>query len=47
MHTQKSPIQRDWPTGPNVQAEAAIVMESSTGLVLYEKYKFNSLSAVY
>lgn len=26
-----------WPDGPNVFAEAAIVMEASTGLVLYEK----------
>lgn len=26
-----------WPKGPNVYAEAAIVMEASTGLILYEK----------
>lgn len=26
-----------WPKGPNVNAEAAIVMEASTGLILYEK----------
>lgn len=26
-----------WPAGPNVFAEAAIVMEASTGLILYEK----------
>jgi D-alanyl-D-alanine carboxypeptidase len=26
-----------WPTGPNVYADAAIVMEASTGLILYEK----------
>jgi serine-type D-Ala-D-Ala carboxypeptidase (penicillin-binding protein 5/6) len=26
-----------WPTGPNVYAESAIVMEATTGLVLYEK----------
>ena len=26
-----------WPQGPSVNAEAAIVMEASTGLVLYEK----------
>ncbi|MBH1941947.1 D-alanyl-D-alanine carboxypeptidase [Mobilitalea sibirica] len=26
-----------WPNGPNVYAEAAIVMEASTGLILYEK----------
>ena len=26
-----------WPQGPNVNAEAAIVMEASTGLILYEK----------
>ena len=26
-----------WPTGPEVYADAAIVMEASTGLVLYEK----------
>ena len=26
-----------WPTGPEVQAEAAVVMEASTGTVLYEK----------
>lgn len=26
-----------WPEGPSVHAEAAIVMESSTGLILYEK----------
>lgn len=27
----------DWPDGPNVTAESAIVMEASTGLILYEK----------
>ncbi|MBQ7680045.1 MAG: D-alanyl-D-alanine carboxypeptidase [Butyrivibrio sp.] len=27
----------DWPTGPDVDAEAAIVMEASTGTILYEK----------
>lgn len=27
----------DWPSGPSVYAEGAIVMEASTGLVLYEK----------
>jgi D-alanyl-D-alanine carboxypeptidase len=27
----------EWPTGPEVQAPAAIVMEASTGTVLYEK----------
>jgi len=27
----------DWPTGPSVFAEGAIVMEASTGLILYEK----------
>lgn len=26
-----------WPEGPKVYAEAAIVMEASTGLILYEK----------
>lgn len=26
-----------WPTGPSVQAEAAVVMEASTGTILYEK----------
>jgi len=26
-----------WPTGPSVYADAAIVMEASTGLILYEK----------
>ncbi len=26
-----------WPTGPSVQSDAAIVMEASTGLILYEK----------
>ncbi len=26
-----------WPTGPEVYADAAIVMEASTGLILYEK----------
>lgn len=26
-----------WPSGPSVYAEAAIVMEASTGLILYEK----------
>lgn len=26
-----------WPQGPNINAEAAIVMEASTGLILYEK----------
>lgn len=28
---------KDWPSGPNVYAESAIVMEASTGLILYEK----------
>ena len=28
---------KDWPQGPKVYAEAAIVMEASTGLILYEK----------
>jgi D-alanyl-D-alanine carboxypeptidase len=27
----------EWPTGPSVFAEGAIVMEASTGLILYEK----------
>lgn len=27
----------DWPSGPSVNADAAIVMEASTGLILYEK----------
>lgn len=27
----------DWPAGPNVTAGSAIVMEASTGLILYEK----------
>jgi D-alanyl-D-alanine carboxypeptidase len=27
----------NWPDGPNVYAEGAIVMEASTGLILYEK----------
>lgn len=27
----------EWPTGPSVYAEGAIVMEASTGLILYEK----------
>ena len=31
-----------WPTGPNVFAEAAIVMEASTGLILYEKNIHNT-----
>ena len=26
-----------WPQGPSVNAEAAIVMDASTGLILYEK----------
>ncbi len=26
-----------WPDGPNVNAESAIIMEASTGLILYEK----------
>ncbi len=26
-----------WPTGPEVQAESAVVMEASTGTILYEK----------
>lgn len=26
-----------WPTGPSVRADAAIVMEATTGLILYEK----------
>mgnify|MGYP001052910711 FL=1 len=30
-------IDSPWPQGPNVYAEAAIVMEASTGLILYEK----------
>jgi D-alanyl-D-alanine carboxypeptidase len=29
--------QEDWPSGPSVFAESAIVMEASTGLILYEK----------
>ena len=28
---------KPWPKGPSVFAEAAIVMEASTGLILYEK----------
>ncbi len=28
---------KSWPDGPNVFAESAIVMEASTGLILYEK----------
>lgn len=30
-------IDFNWPTGPSVYADAAIVMEASTGLILYEK----------
>jgi len=33
----ESSIENTWPNGPSVFAEAAIVMEASTGLVLYEK----------
>lgn len=29
--------EKAWPDGPNVYADAAIVMEASTGLILYEK----------
>ncbi len=29
--------EQEWPEGPSVHAEAAIVMEASTGLILYEK----------
>ena len=32
-----SEVNSTWPEGPNVYAEAAIVMEASTGLILYEK----------
>jgi len=32
----------DWPTGPSVYAEGAILMEASTGLILYEKNISNS-----
>ena len=33
------PVQAEeyWPEGPQIQAETAIVMEASTGTVLYEK----------
>ncbi|HPU63645.1 MAG TPA: D-alanyl-D-alanine carboxypeptidase, partial [Mobilitalea sp.] len=31
-----------WPQGPSVYAEAAIVMEASTGLILYEKNIHNT-----
>ena len=27
----------DWPSGPSINSDAAIVMEASTGLILYEK----------
>lgn len=30
-------VDNSWPAGPDVFAEAAIVMEASTGLILYEK----------
>lgn len=33
----KDTTENDWPKGPSVNAESAIVMEASTGLVLYEK----------
>ena len=34
-----------WPQGPDVYAEAAIVMEASTGLILYGKILIGILSA--
>ncbi len=37
MATTTDNEQIDWPKGPSVFAEAAIVMEASTGLVLYSK----------
>ena len=36
LNTQGSQLQY-WPQGPEVQSSAAIVMELSTGLILYEK----------
>ncbi|MDD3173568.1 MAG: D-alanyl-D-alanine carboxypeptidase [Herbinix sp.] len=35
--TKEDTTKEDWPSGPSVYAESAIVMEASTGLVLYEK----------
>jgi serine-type D-Ala-D-Ala carboxypeptidase (penicillin-binding protein 5/6) len=39
VSVQASSVEGDgsWPEGPNVFAESAIVMEASTGLILYEK----------
>lgn len=35
--TTDTDSEASWPSGPNVYAESAIVMEASTGLILYEK----------
>ncbi len=33
----KNIVKNNWPEGPSINAEAAIVMEASTGLILYQK----------
>ena len=35
--TTEAPKKAEWPSGPSVTAESAIIMEASTGLVLYSK----------
>lgn len=37
VHATQNSDNVEWPTGPSVFAEGAIVMEASTGLILYEK----------
>ena len=37
ISVQATSSEEAWPTGPRVFADAAIVMEASTGLILYEK----------
>lgn len=37
LPVQATPKEKIWPEGPNVSAKSAIVMEASTGLILYEK----------
>ena len=37
LHSNTTSSEFVWPTGPDVYADAAIVMEASTGLILYEK----------
>ena len=39
LHIQILPVQAEeyWPEGPQIVGESAIIMEASTGTVLYEK----------